>query len=97
VSAASGLETAVVTWLDENVDFWRAYPDRIPAGLRLEMHPGAYHEVLKDPKTLTWPVYGSELKAVAGIPVKRNAELEPFTWRLVVVTEDVKMADRIER
>ena len=67
----------------------------LPGGLRLEMHPAAYHQLLHDP-TL-YPSFASDPREKARklVPVElrvTSAGLEPGHWRLVIVTEDVRLS-----
>lgn len=93
---ARELVEAVRAYLDEHYPLWRTDPARyLPDGLRVEMHPGIYHLVLRDPDTWNWQPSTSGMNEAFGLPVRITPELASGTWRLVLVTEDVKMGGRI--
>lgn len=64
-----------------------------PAGLRLELHPKAYHKLISDP-SLDWQFSAPshdpqvELAEKFQVPVKVTSELPDSSWRLVIVTEE---------
>lgn len=64
-------------------------PPVLPAGLRLEMHPETFSLLRRDSEAFA---YGSRLEDKFQVPVKVTADLEPRTWRLVIVTEEVLLS-----
>jgi hypothetical protein len=92
-SPAKSLLVAVTACLDERYPMWRSFPDVLPAGLRLELHPGAFNRVYADAGIAEWAAgvqLGEEwFRKTLGVPVKIESGLPPFGWRLAIVTEDV--------
>jgi hypothetical protein len=83
---------AVREFIDREWPYWQS-GGVLPEGLRLEMHPAAYHLLLRDPSL--YPGWMSdpqeEARKLVPVPLKVTADLEPGHWRLVVVTEDVRL------
>lgn len=87
LSPAKALLITVYAYLDEHYPYWRSNPEaRLPAGLRMEMHPYARYVINRDEEARYWP---DDLKTVFGLPVKVTPDMPDSTWRLVIVTEDV--------
>jgi hypothetical protein len=87
LSPAKMLLVAVTAYLDEHYSLWRLNEARLPAGLRVEMHPYVRYLIIRDEEARYWPA--DDLKTVFGLPVKVTPDLPDGTWRLVIVTEDV--------
>jgi hypothetical protein len=68
-------------------------PATYPDGLRLELHPKAYHALVQDP-SLDWQFSPrgrdpqEELAEKFRVPVKVTPDLSLGGWRLVIVTEE---------
>lgn len=92
---AKTLTAEVRAWLDEQYPYWTIDRSVLPEGLRLEMHPGVYSRILRDPDTWRWRPNGEGLADAFGLPVKVTADVGRDTWRLAVVTEDVKLAGKV--
>ena len=89
---ARTLLNAITLYLRKQYPMWDRFPDILPAGLRLEMHPDVYYTIMRDPYTLDWPTPDADgLSKVFRLPVKVTPDLDSGHWRLVVVTEDVKL------
>ena len=85
------LHIAVTGWLDATYPFWRT-SQPLPDGLRLEVHPAAYNALLQDPDGWrSWDGTPEGLGQAMPVPVRISRELPAHGWRLVVVTEDVKL------
>lgn len=85
------LYIAVTAWLDATYPFWRE-GQLLPAGLRLELHPKAYNVLRQDPEGWrAWDGRPEGLGRMLAVPVRVNHDLPPGGWRLVIITEDVKI------
>jgi hypothetical protein len=67
---------------------------KLPAGVRLEMHPMVYRHLLRDPRNTFGP-WPEDLGKQLGVPVKITHELPDDSWRLAIVTEDVLTEGRL--
>lgn len=100
ISPAKALLYAVRNYLDEAYPYWQTRWGALPDGLRMEMHPRTHYTLVQDPDTYSWPREPGdsfeELYArVFRLPVKITPDLPEGTWRLVVVTEDVKLGGKL--
>ena len=100
IGPARALLIAVTECMDEQYPGWQYRTSMPPAGLRLEMHPRVYYELVKDPDTDHWPrepgdSFEEIYRRVFRLPVKITPDLPEGTWRLVVVTEDVKLGGKL--
>ena len=90
-------------WIRYVRDYLREHwPYTRPEGLRLEFHPAIRYLIAQEPDVLQYsletPPHTTEqelLDRLFGVPVRISRELEPYTWRLVIVTETVKTAGRL--
>lgn len=78
------------------------WPYSKPEDLRLEIHPTIRYLVAQEPDVLRYAVLTPPstteqelLDRLFGVPVRISRELEPYSWRLVIVTEDVKDSGRL--
>lgn len=60
----------------------------LPQGLRLEMHPLVYRQIVMDPDHDIWPSRAA-LSERFGVEVKLADEIPEGTWRLVIMTVKV--------
>lgn len=100
IGPAKALLYAVRNYLDETYPHWPTRWGALPAGLRLEVHPRVHYTLAADPDTYFWPrepgdSFEELYRRTFGVPVKITPELPAGTWRLVVVTEDVKLAGKL--
>jgi hypothetical protein len=81
----------LVTSVNEYVHEHWMPGQRLPDGLRLEMHPAVRHLLHMDADL--WERSGWETTAGDWfpVPVKVNPDLDKDGWRLVIVTEEVLM------
>ncbi|HEY2638930.1 MAG TPA: hypothetical protein VGI66_03475 [Streptosporangiaceae bacterium] len=67
----------------------------LPEGLRLEMHPSVYNQIVRDPTLRDFTSSGRNPQEMLAerwqVPVRIAPELDRDTWRLVIVTEEVLM------
>ena len=97
---AKALLVAVTEYLDEHWPYWKVSPQSLPEGLRLEMHPRTHYTLAQDSDTYSWPrepgdSFEELYRRTFRLPVKITPDLPEGTWRLVVVTEDVKLGGRL--
>lgn len=97
---AKTLLYTVTRYLDEHYMHWQTRWGALPDGLRLEMHPRVHYTLARDEDTFHWPREPGdsfeELYArTFGLPVKITSDVAEGTWRLVVVTEDVKLGGKL--
>lgn len=65
---------------------------KLPAGLRLELHPRLRYMMWTDPELNDYMIMSfipGGPEAQFRVPVKYNPELPSNSWRLVIVTEDL--------
>lgn len=98
---SAGDVKAMVRYVQDYVrDEWTY--SKPPEGARLEIHPAVRILLLQDPEVIGYGRLCSDdvslqdlLELLFKVPVKVSRELEPYTWRLVIVTEDVKTGGRL--
>jgi hypothetical protein len=100
VGPAKMLLIAVTEYLDEHYPHWRVSQQSLPEGLRLEMHPRVHYTLAADAGTYSWPrepgdSFEELYRRAFRLPVKITPDLPEGTWRLVVVTEDVKLGGKL--
>ena len=100
IGPARLLLIAVTEYLDEHHPYWRVSPQSLPEGLRMEMHPRVHYTLAQDSDTYFWPrepgdSFEELYRRTFRLPVKITPDLPEGTWRLVVVTEDVKIGGRL--
>ena len=100
IGPAKTLLIAVTEYLNENYPHWDIAPSVLPDGLRLEMHPRTHYTLAQDSDTYSWPrepgdSFEELYRRTFRLPVKVTSDLPEGTWRLVVVTEDVKLGGKL--
>lgn len=100
IGPAKMLLIAVTEYLDEHYPHWTYRVNALPEGLRLEMHPRVHYTLAQDPDTYFWPREADDsfeeiYRRVFRLPVKITPDLPEGAWRLVVVTEDVKLGGKL--
>jgi hypothetical protein len=100
IGPAKTLLIAVTRYLDEAYPHWDIAPSVLPDGLRLEMHPRTHYALARDQDTYFWPrepgdSFEELYRHTFRLPVKITPDLPEGTWRLVVVTEDVKTGGKL--
>ena len=99
IGPAKTLLIAVTGYLDEHYPYWTP-GGALPGGLRLEMHPRVHYTPAQDSDTYEWPrepgdSFEELYRRTFRLPVKITPDLPEGTWRLVVVTEDVKLGGKL--
>lgn len=99
IGPAKMLLIAVTEYLDEHYPHWQTPWRALPDGLRMEMHPRVHYTLAADPDTYHWPrepgdSFEELYRRTFRLPVKITPDLPEGTWRLVVVTEDVKLGGK---
>ncbi len=84
---ARQVTVALTTWLRENVPFYPRQP--LPAGLWLEVHASVLHVLMRSGALALDGTLTSE--SMLGIRWRVNQGLPAGHWRLVIVTEDVRL------
>lgn len=100
IGPAKTLLIAVTEYLDEAYPHWQTRWGSLPDGLRLEMHPRVHYTLARDSDTHEWPrepgdSFEELYRRTFRLPVKITPDLPEGTWRLVVVTEDVKLGGKL--
>lgn len=100
IGPAKTLLYAVTEYLNEAYPYWQTRRGALPDGLRLEMHPRVHCTLARDEDTYHWPrepgdSFEELYRRTFRLPVKITPDLPEGTWRLVVVTEDVKLGGKL--
>jgi hypothetical protein len=62
-----------------------------PEGLRVEMHPDVCHLLLRDGDLWEGPSRKADVTDWLPVPVKITTDMKRGQWRLVIVTEEVRL------
>jgi hypothetical protein len=100
IGPAKALLYTVTGYLNETYPHWQTRWGALPDGLRLEMHPRVHYTLAADSDTYFWPrepgdSFEELYRRTFRLPVKITPDLPESTWRLVVVTEDVKLGGKL--